>query len=370
MKRLIIACDGTWQTLETPDPTNVRKVCEAVLPSDGDVPQIVYYAPGIGTRSTFDKITGGAFGHGINMEIASAYTFLCSNYQLGDEIYLFGFSRGAYTVRSLAGLIHSCGILRREELSWLPNAYALYRRLDTPQREELAIRLQKIKGNGQTSEDPENSPIRINFLGVWDTVGALGIPDLSRVLKLDRKSQDKHRFHNTHVSPIVDNCRHAVAIDERRKLFRHTEMNPMPGFSSRKGRIRQVWFPGDHGSVGGGGDGKPDGAPDKVDKSLLANSALLWMVAEVQNETGLVFSREALEVDADPLSAIGAKTLGFERRMSDPESGDQPSNQNRDKRPFCQFDDIHQSAIERWNGDTNYRPKNLGKAHGERLSAG
>ncbi|MBI1392496.1 MAG: DUF2235 domain-containing protein [Alphaproteobacteria bacterium] len=368
MKRIVIACDGTWQTLETPEATNVRKICESVKPVGDGVQQLVYYAQGIGTRSTFDRLTGGAFGHGINIEISDAYTFLCANYQPGDEIYLFGFSRGAYTVRSLAGLIYSCGILRREELSWLPNAYALYRRLDTPDREALAIRLQKRMGHGQTTEDPEKSAIRITFLGVWDTVGALGIPDLSSVLKLDRKSQDKHRFHNTYLSPIVDCARHAVGIDERRKVFRHTEMNPLPGFGVRKGQIRQVWFPGDHGCIGGGGDGRAEGDPQKIDKAFHSDAALLWMMDEAESTTGIEFRRDLFDLSPDPLAPFGAEAGGFDRRLSDPVAGPQPDNPGKDRRPFCGLEDIHASAITRWREDPSYRPGNLKAAHGAALS--
>ncbi|MEO1013579.1 MAG: DUF2235 domain-containing protein [Pseudomonadota bacterium] len=371
MKRIVIACDGTWQDLEKPDPTNVRRLAEATAPRDGEIDQLIYYSPGIGTRNAFDRLTGGAFGHGINVEISSAYTFLCANYQPGDEIYLFGFSRGAYTVRSLAGLIYTTGVLRREELSWLPHAYALYRRLDdAPNREETAVQLQKQKGHGQTSEDPANSLIRISFLGVWDTVGALGIPDLSRLLKLDKKSRDKHRFHNTYLSPIVNYARHAVAIDERRKVFRHTEMNPLPGGAAPANQIRQVWFPGDHGCVGGGGDGLPEGDPKKLDSTPHSDAALAWMIDEVESNAGLKVRREVLELAPDPLARFGDFGGGFDRRMSDPLAGAAPDNPGRDKRPFCQFTDVSAAAVSRWRGDNRYRPKNLRKAHGPALSGG
>ena len=106
MKRLIVCCDGTWQKLANSCPTNVVKIAQAIKPvaSDG-TPQIVFYDEGIGTGDEINRITGGAFGWGIDQNIQDAYRFLCLNYEAGDEIYLFGFSRGAYTVRSLAGLL-------------------------------------------------------------------------------------------------------------------------------------------------------------------------------------------------------------------------------------------------------------------------
>ncbi len=369
MKRIVIACDGTWQTLETRDPTNVRLLSEAVEKKDGNIEQIVYYSPGVGTRNAFDKLTGGAFGQGINVEIAAAYTFLCSNYNLGDEIYLFGFSRGAYTVRSLAGLIYSCGILHRKELSWLPHAYSLYRNLDTKGREESAIKLQKYMGHGQTSEDPINSDVRITYLGVWDTVGALGIPDISRLLRLDKKSRDKNKFHNTYVSHIVDKARHAVAVDESRKLFCHTEMNPLPDKPVIDGQIRQVWFPGDHGCIGGGGDGLDKNDPRKVSSRPFSDAALAWMIDEMESslDSHLKVSRDILDLNPDPLEKFRFKNQGFKRRLSDPIKGSQPLKVADDSRPFCPIEDLHPSLIERWRGNATYRPDNLKAAHGTSL---
>ena len=106
MKRLIVCCDGTWNDLEMPYPTNVAKMAIAVTPSDADgVPQVVCYDEGVGTGKGLDRVSGGAFGKGIDKNIEEAYKFLTVNYEPGDEIYLFGFSRGSYTVRSLAGMI-------------------------------------------------------------------------------------------------------------------------------------------------------------------------------------------------------------------------------------------------------------------------
>src|ERR671933_959348 len=127
MKRLIVCCDGTWQQLTSPYPSNIVKLAQAVKPiaSDG-VPQIVFYDEGIGTDS--NKLLGGATGLGIDRNIEDAYRFLSLNYVAGDEIYMFGFSRGAYTVRSLAGMIYCAGLLSRRNVTMASQAYELYRK--------------------------------------------------------------------------------------------------------------------------------------------------------------------------------------------------------------------------------------------------
>ncbi|EAW36794.1 DUF2235 domain-containing protein, partial [Lyngbya sp. PCC 8106] len=128
MKRLVVCCDGTWQKLNNPYPTNVVKIAQAIktIASDG-VPQIVFYDEGIGSEGGLDLLLGGAFGQGIDKNIQDGYRFLCLNYNEGDEIYLFGFSRGAYTVRSLAGLIYNSGLLSRPYIRLASQAYELYR---------------------------------------------------------------------------------------------------------------------------------------------------------------------------------------------------------------------------------------------------
>ncbi len=135
-KRLIVCCDGTWQKLTSVYPTNVVKIAQAIKPSSNDgTAQIVFYDEGVGSGNEAeklfakgDRILGGAFGIGIDNNIEDAYRFLCLNYEPGDEIYLFGFSRGAYTVRSLAGLIRcSGGLLLRKDIREAPTAYEIYR---------------------------------------------------------------------------------------------------------------------------------------------------------------------------------------------------------------------------------------------------
>ena len=169
MKRLIVCCDGTWQQLNSTCPSNVVKLAQAVkrTASDG-VPQIVFYDEGIGVDS--NKIVGGVTGLGIDKNIQDAYRFLSFNYDQGDEIYLFGFSRGAYTVRSLAGMIYCSGLLSRRYITKASEAYELYRDRGLKPNDEEAKSFRKDYGKDNGDRVP------ITLLGCFDTVGALGIP--------------------------------------------------------------------------------------------------------------------------------------------------------------------------------------------------
>jgi hypothetical protein len=168
----VICSDGTWFTPEhrskgVVTPSNVYKMACAVKPRAGDdKAQIVLYNKGVGTGGIWDRFAGGAFGRGLFKNIEDAYFFLVHNYTPGDEIYLCGFSRGAYTVRSTAGLIRKCGLLHKIHADKFGDAYKLYRRRDATPDTPEAIKFR---------EDYAQN-IRIKFIGVWDTVGALGIP--------------------------------------------------------------------------------------------------------------------------------------------------------------------------------------------------
>ena len=256
MKRLIVCADGTWNRPDQEDkgkrkPTNVVKLARAILPRDkNDIPQIVFYDQGIGTGwGVADRLVGGAFGRGLSENIIQCYQFLNLNYETGDEIYLFGFSRGAFTVRSLAGLIGTIGLLPKNNMFYMPEAYELYR--DSEDADE-------IRG---FRRDQAAYSAEVTCVGVWDTVGALGIP----VGILDDVSTARYSFHNVDLGGHIKCAFHALSIDERRKLFAPAIWNsksPLP-----RERFEQAWFAGVHSNVGGGYE--PDG---------LANCALHWMV--------------------------------------------------------------------------------------------
>jgi uncharacterized protein (DUF2235 family) len=128
MKRLVICCDGTWQRIESSSPTNVERIAQAVKSQDSHgVARVTYYQAGIGTWDWMDKLLGGAFGIGIDQHIQLAYQFLALNYDPGGEVYFFGFSRGAYTFRSLAGMLNRFGLVTEENIRRISEAYRLYR---------------------------------------------------------------------------------------------------------------------------------------------------------------------------------------------------------------------------------------------------
>lgn len=255
MKRLVVCCDGTWATPEMESPTNVVRLARAVLPRDANHRlQVVYYDEGVGTHGPIDKLVGGAMGAGLDFNVRQAYRFLTSNYEEDDEIYLFGFSRGAYTVRSLAGMIGLAGMLGRHQLTSVHDAYELYRDEKDPAG----------PGAAKFRESYSTQVPRITLLGCWDTVGAMGIPDKLPGIGLDELFNKRYRWVNRDLGAHVDHALHAMSIDERREEFKPTPMNSVTAGQT----LEQVWFPGDHGSVGGG----------EHHKEPLSRATLEWMV--------------------------------------------------------------------------------------------
>lgn len=297
-KTLIFCADGTWNGPEqdedkddVPDVTNVYKLYCGLLgeaPSDaeklkgeheknlvvdGQVVQMAKYMHGVGDSSNvIRKAFGGMFGAGMIQRIVRGYTFLSRNYEPGDDIVVVGFSRGAYTARALAGLITSQGLLAKPLTVDREQAYNLgalawkqYRQ-SAPRHDQsflekfvemLAIVQALFSGDKLHGEDLV--PVAaIKAVAVWDTVGALGLPDYFEDIRADT-----FKFTNTVLSDKVLHGFHAVALDEQRVDFSPTLWSPRAG-------IEQVAFPGAHADVGGG-------YPVKVGESGLSNGALLWM---------------------------------------------------------------------------------------------
>jgi uncharacterized protein (DUF2235 family) len=282
MKRLIVCCDGTWNRPDEASkgvaaPTNVAKIALALADTDSDGnDQLLHYETGVGTRRG-ERFIGGAFGVGLSRNVLDGYRFLVDNYEPDDKLYFFGFSRGAYTARSLAGLVRNSGILRPEERDRIRDAYALYRR---PDKDSLpgsiaAELFRRSHSYGDTY---------IDFVGVWDTVGALGIPiDGFRLPLLSRL----WRFHDTTLSRYVRHAYHALAIDERRRPFRPTLWDQNKGAQNQT--LEQVWFAGVHSDVGGG-----------YSDTGLSEISLLWM-AEKALGCGLAFKPDHLVVTTSNL---------------------------------------------------------------------
>lgn len=268
-KRLVVCTDGTWNDVTKGHATNVVKLARAVRRFDADgVPQVVYYHQGVGTGTdTMDRVLGGSTGFGISHNIRDAYNFLIMNYTPGDEIYLFGFSRGAYTARSLAGLVRNAGILRPERSHLIGKAYDLYRdRSDaTKPGADVSLRFR---------DDNSHPETRIHFVGVWDTVGALGVPlGFARyALKIWGAlggSEFRYEFHDVTLSSRVDHAYHAVSRHERREPFRPT-LWMLPERAGGQ-TFAQKWFDGVHCDVGGGY--VPAG---------LSDASLVWMAQQAK----------------------------------------------------------------------------------------
>jgi len=235
-KNIIICLDGTWnkpdeKPHEENEETNVRNLWE-ILEKDEPEEQVVYYDTGVGSH-WYDRIRGGVSGRGLSKNIREAYYEVCKNYNEGDRVSIFGFSRGAYTARSLSGFIYSCGLINKENLSddTIAEAFNVYKKADKPTR--------------QAYKD-KNIKCEIEIIGVWDTVGALGIP-----ISFFKKFTNRFlQFHDTKINKEIKHAYHALSIDEQRETFRPTLWNVHSGNSHQT--IEQVWFAGVHSDVGGG----------------------------------------------------------------------------------------------------------------------
>ncbi len=275
-KRIVICCDGTWKRSDDRYVTNVVKLVRSVLPespADGKV-QVVYYDPGVGTGiGALNRMLGGLFGVGVAQNIVEAYGFLVDNFTPGDEIFLFGFSRGAFTVRSVAGVVRHCGILPKRNADRIKDAHDSYRRRYPSDAE-------RRRAGAEFRRRYSRDDVEIKCIGVWDTVGALGIPG-----RLGFLARRRVGFHDVQLSSWVKNAYHALAIDERRGTFRPTLWEWKDGKTPPPGlKLEQVWFAGVHSDVGGGY------APPEAG---LANLALDYM-AEHATTLGLALDQEFL----------------------------------------------------------------------------
>jgi uncharacterized protein (DUF2235 family) len=348
MRRLVVCADGTWNAEDAKDGgsvTNVVRIKAAVAPAAADgTPQVVFYHPGVGTGGWWDRVTGGAFGSGISRNIQECYQFLAREFAPGDQLFFFGFSRGAYTVRSLAGLVRNCGVLKPEHAGRAAEAYELYRDRgdDSHPNGEAAAAFRAAYARETT----------IRCLGVWDTVGALGVPTRGPVGWVSRQ---RHGFHDVNLSSRVENAFHALAIDERRGPFAPSlwEVRASdPACAAPGRRVEQRWFAGVHSNVGGG---YPDCG--------LSNLALRWM-ADRASQCGLEFRPgflEGLEAECDcggqlydsmskVYKALGAhvRAIGAER------TGGAPPE------PVHTYEDVDSSVVARHaRADTRYAPDNF-----------
>jgi len=305
-KSIIVACDGTWLDSDNgfkrdswlpwktggrlAIPSNVTRFCRAILPQHEDgTSQIAYYQAGLGSQNNwYSFFIGGYLGDGISENIREAYAFICYNYQPGDKIFLVGFSRGAFTARSIGGLIASLGLMTKKGLGdfypifkdWEnqnnPSYTSPYPAKYFPDRPKYTMTsgaeyLAKMVENGLTRPN-----IPVEAIAVWDTVGSLGVPDLGPFSSSSRK---EYAFIDTTVPSNLHYAYQALALDENRKPFRPTlwEM-PKPGESTLLKEMKQTWFPGVHSNIGGS-------YPD----TGLADITLAWMIAQLSRNKLLSF---------------------------------------------------------------------------------
>jgi uncharacterized protein (DUF2235 family) len=334
VKRIVICADGTWNVRDQVDektghrhPTNVTKLTRAVVPRDSHgVEQVVFYHEGVGTDGGVSKFTEGAFGHGIEDNIRDLYRSIVYNYMPGDELFLFGFSRGAFTVRSLAGFMKFAGLVEKDDDFFVPDLYACYESKQGNGTLAYTKATKRIKGT--------RPPPPIKMIGVWDTVGALGAPGwLGKAV-----NPSKYANHDVGLYPQIQHAYHALAIDERRKPFAPNLWSIPDGWT---GVLEQVWFPGVHCNVGGGYS--PDG---------LANGALHWMVDKAA-ALGLQFDQAYLAPFQAHANSYLADNMDMKYKLMGPITravGAQPKGN----------ESLHPSVHARMaDADCKYHPRNL-----------
>lgn len=379
MKRIAIFCDGTWNRAEAPEPTNVVRLAQAVkLTADDGRSQQVFYVMGVGNgrgsnalARGLDRFFGSTMGFGLIENIEDAWRALAFCYEPGDALYINGFSRGAYTARSLAGLIRSCGIPPRENLHRIGEGLARYRSRQPgthpASAESYRFRAELSPYTATSQEEWEwrrvHAPgmcvvLDIAYLGVWDTVGALGVPGYWSVAPILNTA---YQFHDTELSHSVASARHAVSIDERRRTFPPAlwsnldrlnrralglgAHDPLDGIPVDHLPYREEWFPGDHGSVGGGGDIKG------------LSAASYGYIAEGAAAAGLDLRPEvlaAVAAERDILApVINCSHLSWSRKLLALAAKDRdgPDGMRR----------LSAATQERLRQDAGYKPKTLSK---------
>ncbi len=350
MKRFIVCFDGTWQKLRQPQPTNIAIIARSIahthtLEDGSKIPQIVLYSQGVGSNvdalgkdgfmdgfsEWLNRMLGGVFGEGLEDNIVETYLRLAFNYEDGDEIYVFGFSRGAFCARSFAGLIGCAGIVSRTHAEKAWDAFRLYRA--SPPRKATKFQLEDFErarrdfrasyGKGKRAPDgtriKTDEPPKVTYLGIFDTVGQRGVP--SALGGLAHFFNKRFGFHDMQIGASVLSARHALAVDENRLGFPPTlwegvdEANKRPHCVDGKQHYAQRWFIGTHGDVGGG-----EGSP-------LSAAPLKW-IAEGAAECGLRFYGTYGE-DESPLSkAVREAGLVFKGKISRPRFWDSLSPMN------------------------------------------
>jgi uncharacterized protein (DUF2235 family) len=351
MKRIAICFDGTGNQSDAEWPTNVVLMSRAVAHRGwGDVTQLVQYHPGVGSgRGTnrvaraVDRALGGALAFGLRDVIEEAYRALVFAWEPGDEIYLFGFSRGAFTARIFAGLLRSCGIGARRNLRMIPQALSrhLSKRTGThpDDPESVAFRERFAPGMVTGMQPREAALLRagairltIRYVGLWDTVRSFSVFDMGQ-------GQEGAFLHDLILSRMVESARHAMALDERRRLYPPLLWDNMGALNMTSGRsdlpYRQVWFPGDHGSVGGGGN-----------RTGLSGVTLRWVAIGA--------ARAGLRIMPDEVMWLAGHADPVGERLENRLTGRWLYVLTGDRRGPDTVDHLSVAALDRWAADPAY----------------
>ncbi len=381
-RNIALCFDGTWNSDDGSSATNVVKTRRALPPfTASGTEQLRYYDRGVGT-GRFDRVRGGVLGLGLARNVELAYVWLSTNYGPGDRLFFFGYSRGAYTARSLAGLVGLCGVPDPDRCAAAGLAIAdvalrgmaIYRLRPGPARDERAARhLETFAAPAApaapASPDLPATPAAaaspgahaapaapdahaaaaapwsrrgVHFVGVWDTVGALGVP----IGWLNWVGARRHRFHDVRLGRHIRNACHAVAVDEGRQPFAPTlwTARPAPGQN-----VEQLWFPGVHSDVGGG-----------VRNAGLSDGSLLWMWTRA-HAAGLALRSDAARgLAPDGLGEMGRSMSAVYRLMG---RHDRPvGERGADGQPVAAGEMVHFSAARRLEATgTAYRLGTAGR---------
>ena len=360
MTRIAIFCDGTWNSPDIPETTNVLKLQRTVL-SNPQKGQVSVYFQGIGTDDRFDGRVerfvktwgGGAFGWGLGEKVKQAYQFIAQVYREGDEIYLFGFSRGAYTARSVAGMIRKCGIVQDTTPAGINAAWTLYRKRgqrNHPDKPHILQRRRELSPAFATSQadldwrGDGSHLVNIAYVGVWDTVGARGVP-VAVLGPVAAMWNRRYKFHDMALSSLVRSARHAVALDEQRVLYAPTLWDNLEGPEGlNQGRdedpdrpYQQIWFVGNHAIVGGSGRCQ-----------ALAGYPLVWVMEGAKGlelDPAAIFppTKPSALADADECLPRSGWLCGWRKG---------PRKRS----------EAHPSVIERYDAREDYRPGSLKRA--------
>ena len=405
MKNLVVCCDGTGNEISE-NISNVLKLYRVLRKSDKTTPhQVVFYDPGVGTLARPDPWTkfrqdaitvlGLMTGYGLDYRVLAAYTFLIQNYKEGDDIYLFGFSRGAYTVRMLAALIHKVGLLAPQQRNLADAALTAYKQskeVVQPSGVDEADSAEASEAGPLSRDDRAAQFARIvsvqwptiKFLGVWDTVASVIVPRPDKFYTFSLQE-----LPHTRRNPSVRIFRQAIALDERRRMFRLHGWDEAQTFmhnrfsktnNSDPQDVKQVWFAGVHADIGGGYTEAESGLSkfpllwmieEAVAHGLAVNTQAVNQLAWGVQRAGSPFSYVAPDVMRDPHQSLTAPWRGLERiPKSDRYKEWQALRSafgcyipNAEPRSVPEGAWIHESVLRRMEAVPHYRPINFPQAH-------